>query len=264
MHTVRLALALVIVFAAGADAVEITRYDFDDNVVGGRNLSFAQSPVQGAFHQAGDAFEVLQVDVSPEIPDQFLDETTAGHPSDELGVVNSHPVAGKLDAWFGIVDLRNPDNTSGTGTITWEFDISGFSDISVSVDMAAMGDFDFTGAENPDAYDWTWSIDGGVPVALFTSSINEDISLDYTMASGKVVNYTDPMLMNGTCLNNNFQTISGMVVGTGDVLTVTLNGESDGHNEVYAFDDIVIEGVPEPAMLVLVAVGGLTVIRRRR
>ena len=257
-----LALTLVCLAStcASASAVEITRYDFDANVVGGRNLSFWHSQF---IPLSGDGFGVYQVNITDPLPDQFLDETLT-HPSDDIGVVNSHPTSGKLDAWFGAVDLYNPNNSSGTGTAIWEFNISGFTDLSVSIDMAAMGAFVDTGFGHPDSYDWTWSIDDSPAAALFTSSIDEGESLDYTMANGSVVTYVDPLLMNGTMLNNTFQTMTAVLPSDGYVLTLTLNAEGDGHKKVYVLDDIVINGIPEPATLTLLTLGGLAALRRRR
>jgi hypothetical protein len=246
-------------------AEEITRFDFDANSVGGRNLSYSQSPSQGLFSIAGDGFGIYQVDVTDPLPDQFLDQTTDGSPSDNIGVVNSHPVNGKLDRWFGAVDVFNPNNPEGTASATWEFDISGYTDISVGIDMAAMGRFLDTGFGHPDSYNWTWSVDGAPEVPLFTSSINLDGSVIYTMAGGQEVTWDDPLLMNGTTLSNAFQTITADAPGTGNVGTLTLHAEGDGHLKVYVIDDIVVEGIiPEPASLALLTIGGLLTLRRRR
>ncbi|HUU84760.1 MAG TPA: PEP-CTERM sorting domain-containing protein [Phycisphaerae bacterium] len=244
--------------------IEVTRYDFDDHVVGDRNISFGQSPIKEVFTKVGDGFGVYQVGVSDPLPGQFLDETLT-FPSDDIGVVNSHPTSGKLDAWFGAVDLFvNPDNPSGTGTAIWEFDVSDFTDLSVSIDMAAMGAFIDTGYGHPHSYNWTWSIDGSPAAALFTSSIDADGSLAYTMANGDVETYDAPLLMNGSVLNNTFQTMSATVPDSGYVLTLTLNAEGDGHYAVFVFDDLVITGVPEPATLTLLTLGALLTLRRRR
>lgn len=213
------------------------RDDFDSPV--GLN-SFTQSPLPGAFSSEDDGFERYQVGVSAAIPVSLVDSSTSGSPTDSLGIVNE---ATKTDGWFGITDLVNTDNPSGMGTATWEFDIAGASSLEVSIDMAAMGDF-----EASDVFDWTYSIDGSQPLPLFTSSVDEDGSATYTLADGDDVMLADPLIMSDlssgqTQLSNVFQTLTSSVPGMGEALTIELTAATDGGSEAFAFDNIVINGI---------------------
>ena len=83
-----------------------------------------------------------------------------------------------LDEFFCIVDTENGDN-SGPVTATWVFDITGGTDLVLSVDMGAMGDF-----ESDDFFEWTYSIDGGPTMVAFASSVDEAGSQTYTLEGG--------------------------------------------------------------------------------
>jgi hypothetical protein len=208
-------------------------FDEDENL-----LSYSQTPTAGALSDPQDGFQQYQVGVSSSIPNALKDDSANGFPADALGVVNT---AVKTDIWFGINDLENADNLSGAGTLEWEFDIAGAIDMQVSIDMAAMGDF-----EPADLYDWTYQIDGGPVLELFTSSVNDSGSANYTMADGDVVTLADPLSMENAQgsimqLSNLFQTMTSEISGLGDVLTITFNAANNG-DEVYAFDNLIIEG----------------------
>src|SRR5690606_3507767 len=104
-------------------------------------------------------------------------------------------------------DVVNGDNPGGTGQAVWTFDISGFSDVHLVVDFAAMGDF-----EPADVMDFTASIDGGPATLVFTSeavdfhpSGNSGPRGIYVMESGRIVtNEVDPIAVNGTLVLNRF------------------------------------------------------------
>lgn len=210
-------------------------FDEDENL-----LSYSQTPAANTFSDPQDGFQEYKVGVSSSIPNALKDDSANGFPADNLGIVNT---AVKTDAWFGINDLENNSNLGGTGSVTWEFDISGAIDMEVSIDFAAMGDFE----ANADTYDWTYQIDSGPVLDLFTSSVDENITANYTMADGDVVsNVQDPLFMtnaqNSTIqLSNVFQTLTSEISGLGDVLTIYFNAANNA-DEAFAFDNIIIEG----------------------
>ena len=249
---------LTIVGAASATPV-VECFAFDTFDASQRLLSFSQTPAPGAFSSPGDGFEVYQRNVSANIPFALLDDTIT-FPTDSIGMVKST----KLDRWFGVTDLANDDNSSGQGTATWVFDISSYEDLSISIDMAAMGDFEATGLT--DLNNWSYSIDGGALQALFTSSIDENASQTYTMESGAQFTLDDPMLVNGVTLSNDFQTLIAAVLGTGSTLTLQFFSQGDGGTEAYAFDNIQVCGVlvPAPGAAALFGLAGLAGLRRRR
>ena len=121
--------------------------------------------------------------------------------------------------------------------MSWTFDISNASNLSVSIDMAAMGDF-----ETADMFNFSYSIDGGPSQPLFSSSVDEAGSQTYTMDDGDMVILNDPMLMSGVLLNENFKTFTAPVAGSGSLLTITLLAIQDA-GEAFALDNIVINGM---------------------
>lgn len=225
----------------------IARDDFDTTL---NRTAFVQSPVAGALTSPADGFQPFQVGISPTIPFALVDDSVSVFPADQQGIVDASPDSPgfKSDAWFGVTNLEGPDNPSGIATATWSFDISGASGIEVSIDMAAMGAFDAS-----DSFVWTYSIDGNAAQDLFTSSIDDAGSATYELASGTLINLDDPLLMTDaqggvTQLSNDFQSLTSLITGSGDTLTLELIAMTDGNasatfnSEAYAFDNIVIEG----------------------
>lgn len=206
---------------------------------------------------AGDMFGITSrpdADGTPfGLPFAIADDSLFGFPDDSQGIIDEND----LGRFFGVVDSVNGDNPNGTGTGTWTFDITGASNLLVGIDFAAMGDF-----ESSDSHLFEYSIDGGGFSTLFASSINEDGSQTYTMADGDQFQLDDPMLINGSILDNDFQTLTADVAGTGSVLTIRYTGGGDGGSEAFAFRNILV--VPTPGALALIGLGGLAAIRRRR
>jgi hypothetical protein len=218
----------------------IAKDTFDENE---KLLDFAQTPAPGTYGDAGDGFEVYQVGVNATIPFQLVDDSATTNPADVRGIINSGT---KTDKWFGVTDTVNganvPPENPGVGTATWVFNVSGAIDMEVSIDMGAMGDF-----ETADLFNWTYQFDSGVILPLFTSSVNEVGSQSYTMADGDSVSLDDPLQMltsdNQTItLTNVLQTLTSPLSGLGETLTIQLVAKTDGGDEAYAFDNLIVSG----------------------
>lgn len=204
---------------------------------------------------AGDMFGITdRPSAGSALPFAIADDSLISFPGDSQGIVDENDNG----RFFGVVDTVNSNNSSGTGTAVWTFDISGAGALSINIDFAAMGDFE----SSNDSHLFEVDIDGGGFSTIFASSIDEDGSLDYTMADGGVYTVDDPMAINGTTLNNNFQTLGAAVAGSGSTLTLRYTGGGDGGTEAFAFRNIVV--VPTPGALALLGLGSLTAIRRRR
>jgi hypothetical protein len=164
----------------------------------------------------------------------FQQNSLGSFPPDNLGIIKT----GNIDEFFGTVDTNNGDTLGRDVVATWVFDISGASILSLSIDMGAMGDFE---AAN-DFFNWSYSIDGGPAQTAFQSSVDEAGTQDYTMEGGLIVTLSDPMLVNGVLLNNNLQTQTAALAGSGNQLTLILTANTDGGSEAIAFQNIVISG----------------------
>ncbi|AFY57726.1 putative extracellular nuclease [Rivularia sp. PCC 7116] len=195
------------------------------------------------FSSAGDGFGKFQRGVSTSIPFSVLDDSAVGFPADNLGIIPET----NTDAFFGATDTENGDNTGAVNAV-WEFDISGASNLSLSIDTGAMGDF-----EADDSFSWTYQIDGGTVNTAFTGSADEADSFTYTLADGDTFTLDDPMKVDGTTLSNNLQTLTTPITGTGSTLALTLTAQTNGGSEAFAFQNILIEGdtAPTPANLVI-------------
>ena len=168
--------------ASGANLV--AKYDFDVNVLGGgsRNLTFTTS-VTGPFPDRRPVRRLAQRYVDPNLPFGLLDDSVFLFSGDNQGVIPES----KVDSRVGVVDLFDqivPANP-GTATATWTFDISGFNNLAIAIDAAAMGDFE--SAPIADFFTFTVAIDGGSPVIVFNAGADEAADLNYTMANGNVI-----------------------------------------------------------------------------
>jgi hypothetical protein len=204
-------------------------------------------------------FEPVENTVEPNPTVDFFDDTLNGFPADEVGVItggDGTEGSTDFDNFFGVSDTTNNDNgNSATAeyTATWAFDITGSTTgLSVSIDMAAMGDFE---APPADKYDFSYSYDGVNFTPLFTTGL---IDTAFTpLVSGSfvgqidqsvVVAVNDPITMNGTPLDNTFQTLSAdLATATSGTLTLKLAAITNGGSEVFAFRNITVnaeEGTP--------------------
>ncbi len=205
-----------------------------------QNLTSYSNPFNGAFTSAGDGFQKYRRGVSASIPFSVLDDSLVTFPGDTLGIIDDN----NLDEFFGVTDTVNPDN-SGPVSATWVFNIAGATDLALSIDMGAMGDF-----ENGDSFMWTYSIDGGATMTAFASSVDESTNNTYTLAGGLMRTLNDPMTVQGEILNNVLQTFSTLLAGTGLELTLTLTADTNGGSEAFAFQNIVVNegGLPLDAV----------------
>ena len=135
----------------GAPSTELVAADLG---TGGTslNLTSFNNPFDGAFGSAGDGFQVYQRFVSPSIPFALLDDSETIFTADTLGIIEESDT----EPFFGVVDTVNGDNPGGAVSASWVFDVSGFTDLSLAIDIAAMGDF-----ESSDTFSFSVAVDGG-------------------------------------------------------------------------------------------------------
>lgn len=212
---------------------QIAKDDFDSPV---RLIQFSQTPAVNTFQSADDAFQVYQIGEG-RVPGQLVDNSHAS--GDSLGIVDRET---KTDRWFGVSDTRNDDNPAADGLATalWQFDVAGFQNLTVAVDVGAMGDFE----EEEDVYNWLYSFTNSNFLPLWTSRVNESGTHSYTLADGTVAELPDPLMYDTVVLNNTFQTLTRSLSGSGSVLYLRLEAIANGGTEAYAFDNIRIDGVP--------------------
>ena len=221
------------------------------------NDNFLSQSIAADYTNGGDMFGIRSVGMpgTPGLPFAIADDSAGSFPTDTQGIIDTNSDFGRF---FGAVDTVN-GNGNDTETAIWTFDIAGFSDLSVDIDFAAMGDFD-----DSDVHRFVWSIDGSPGAPLFSNSIDTDGFATYTLAGGAMVDLDDPMSMNGTELSNVFQTLSSSISGTGSVLSIAYSGTTDGGSEAFAFRNMVIRGIPTPGAAGLIGLAGLVAVRRRR
>lgn len=223
---------------------------------GGDDLNLTSFTGEATYSSAGDGFGEYASGMPA--PFALLDDSLGAFLPDTLGIVVNAADGLSYDAFFGATDTTNGDNATGEETAVWTFDFASTDNLVVSFDAAAMGDF-----ESTDVFSVTIEVDSSV-VATFTSSVDEDATATYFMASGTQVDLDDPLSLNGVELGKNFTTFSTGNLGTGSQVVVTLDVTTDGGSEAFALDNISVGVIPEPSSLALLALGGLLIARRRR
>ena len=226
-----------------ADDLNVTRFQFGGAFTTVATPAAGSDAQQLAFSDTGGSGDLFGiVDRNDDLPNTILDDTAGSFSSDTLGIIGATDV----DNFFGVVDTENSDN-SGLLTAEWTFDISSVvSDLELSIDMAAMGDFE---ASN-DSFLFEVSIDGSAFTTLFEATVDENISQTYTLESGTQVSLNDPLVLDGVVLSNSFQTFAELLGTIGDELTLRFTAMADGGSEAFAFRNIVIEGMVASAALV--------------
>jgi predicted extracellular nuclease len=200
-----------------------------------RLISSSFLPVNGTPHFPGSIFDVFGP-TTRSVNTDFADDSAGTFPADVFGIVPS----GKLDVFFGVEDLLNP-NHGGGGSATWTFDISGLSGLQVEIDFSAMGDFE----SGDNSHSFTFRIDG-VPAGQLSINSNDAAVGSYTMEGGAIVSLADPLELSddlGTrMIKNDFSTRSQTALtGTGSVLEISyVAGVNDGGSEPFAFDNLTL------------------------
>lgn len=163
------------------------------------------------------------------INEDIADDTLNGLPDDSYGILG----ANKLDNVFAIEDLTNPDNTAGTGQAVWTFDISGYTNLSLSMDMAAIGDFE--AFSTTDRFIFSASIDGGTAQTVFELTANEGVNYMVTMESGTMYAFDREFFFDSTLWDLLDQ--AGEPVMNGDDLISFSDDDldMDGFNDTNGF-----------------------------
>jgi hypothetical protein len=159
--------------APAASAIDILVDDFNNP---GTPAWTSITPAVGTLTAPGDMFESgsrgATISSGFGLPFAISDDSVAPAVGNTLFAIDSQGVVGmnKTDGFFGVVDLVNDQNLAGTGSVEWTVNITGLTNLSLSVDVGAMGDFEQTGA-NADVYSFSVSINGGgfVPVMIFAA-----------------------------------------------------------------------------------------------
>ncbi len=228
---VLVAAALPMGTANASPALSTTLVAYDMVGSASQNLVSYTNVWTGAFGSSGDGFQKYQRWVSPTIPYSVLDDSLSLYTPDNLGIIKE----GNTDEFFGVTDTVNGDTTDPV-VATWVFDVNGVSDLSLSIDMGAMGDF-----ESSDWFTWEYQLDGGTVETAFANTVDEAGSYTYVLEGGLNRTLSDPMLVDGTILTNDLQTFTTPLTGSGAQLTLTLTARTDGGSEAFAFQNIVIE-----------------------
>ncbi|MEO0365411.1 MAG: lamin tail domain-containing protein [Pseudomonadota bacterium] len=250
LSSMSLAAGIALALSAASAHAQIVAFDMVDGQ--SENLtSFTVTTADGndpTTWGPGDWFGVAAYGSWPQsagVPFAIADDSVVGisgspFAGDTLGIIDS--TTAPTDTFFSMVDTVNGANPTGPATATWVFDVSTAAELTVSVDMAAMGDF-----ETSDSFEWRYSIDGGAFETLFQPVVDEDAVQTYTMEGGATPELNDPLVVNSVLLNDEFITFSVTLPTIGNSLTIEFTGSGDGGSEAYAARNLIVsEGAINP------------------
>lgn len=267
MRCIAFILGLALFSPSSSNAAIVASHLFDSSVnltgatsvgVGGEVVAF------NGFASAGDGWGVY--DFATGGPFALFDDSAVGSgggtpfATDSLGIVDSS----KTDSFFGLTDTVNGESPGGM-IGTFNFDISSATGglTSIDIDFSAMGDFE----ASTDVFTVAMSIDGGAFSDIFTATVDETASKDYTMELGGIITLDDPLSINGTEIGDEFTTLSAAVSGSGTDLALRVTAVING-SEPIGFDNIIVNGItaiPEPSAASFLCLGSLIgLVRRRR
>ena len=244
------AAALLIFSTAAANGqTDVFTDTFDAAPTNGatRVLSIDNSANGGRFGSFFDVFGIVDRNVNGDFADDSVINNSDADPDndDTFGLVKPE----KTDLFLGFADTLNGDNPDPDGnvSVTWTVSTAGLTDLSLSFDIAAMGDYEAT-----DTLTFTASFDGGAAETLITSTFidtPDDETFTYTLDDGSLAipfdpddadptNIKDPFVVDGQLVINEFQTFSFPITGSGSELTLTLNYATNGSSEPLAIDNV--------------------------
>jgi hypothetical protein len=187
---------------------------------------------------------------------------------------------------------RASPETSGQPSATWTFDISGYSDLELNVDLGAHASASSGGFPLSALITFTYQIDAGPVQTAFSIAPNGNFGgynyrpMDSGLVSAVGTNgplevtgpnaVTKTLADTGGTATNTFldktppsgagaglmDTFTTALNGTGSQLTLTMTANLDF--EAMGFDNIAITGIPEPASISLLLVGLSAFVARRR
>jgi hypothetical protein len=176
----RFILSCFVILGAGRSQAQSTFLidNFDDPSdarVTGRTIT----PDQTGFLSGGDMFGPAErgalLPNTQTLPFAISDDSEVAAAGNSAFQFDIQGIFGKAkadtDSFFGVVDLANPQNTPGTGDAQWTINTSGLTNLSLTVDVGAMGDFEATGA-TADKFQFSVSFNGGssfTPVMIFAT-----------------------------------------------------------------------------------------------
>ena len=208
-----------------------------------RVLSIDNSANGGTF--PGSIFDVFGI-VDRTVNFDFADDSVINNADADPDNDDSFGIfpPSKTDLFLGFADLDNGDNPSGEASVTWTVSTAGQTDLNLSFDIAAMGNF-----EASDTLTFTASFDGGAAETLVTSSFEDTPDGDmftYTLDDGSLaiapfsddMFINDPFVVDGQLVINELQTFTFPITGTGSQLTLTLNYATNGSAEPVAIDNV--------------------------
>lgn len=229
------------VSAAQADLIVLE--DFEDNV-----LNFTAS--QALFHDgSNDYFTITPLNGA-------ADPETGSF----AGFGGTH--------YFAAEDIDDGGTRPTNGTLSFNVNVSGFTDLYVDLLFAAGGNDGIPAYDSNDGFLVRASLDGGAFQNLLAFEAEEVAGSTTNQLLKQDADFNGTGDAAGFQPDHNFTAFNNLIIaGTGTNLLVEISIDSNDGNGEFAIDDFAIHGtntVPEPSTFALGIIGLGFVLQRRR
>lgn len=173
--------------------------------------------------------------------------------TDGTGISGGYSVTGfGGTSFFAGQDLDGDGELEPFTQLFAGIDIAGITDLGFSVllaedDDGSNQDWD----ENDDIVSFEYQIDNGGFVSIFD-----------VLPSG--TGFNSAPAVGTTEVTSTFAEFTGSITETGNLLDLRITWDLDSGDEDLAIDNVTITGIPEPASLALIGLGGLAMLGRGR
>lgn len=161
--------------------------------------------------------------------------------------------------YFNGMDL---DGEGATLPLVMSFtgiDITGLTDLTFGIDLAEDDDGSNEDWDLTDYVHIAYQIDnGGYNPLLWIESIPDGDNFNAVPAIDTDFDGNG----DGTVITSTFASFGAAIAGAGSTLDITIEWQLNAGDEDLAIDNVSVTGVPEPASLVLIALGVLAIRRR--
>lgn len=189
-------------------------------------------------------------DATAVMPGALSDDSVAPSAGRTLDAQDAHGLTSITqgdDGFFGIRDTRS--SSASPVSSEFVFDISGYQDLALSIDLMAMGNFEFA---DETTFRLEYSVDGGAYATAF--QVAPAKGREWKMDSGEYKTTSYSLRVGPDVLSDIPQRFTTLIPEIGSELTLRVSADiGRAHPNGFAMDNIVLRGNVDPPFTLSVA-----------